>query len=150
MNTPLRNCVSVVLRIFEIYECMYSIRRIKCIPHWLEDWLLKDCLLHYPCKFLNLTHSFSLFLFSLVYFLFVRQHYLAQCYYWQLDFKIVSKHGAWRPQKPRGLLGTGRKRGRGYGGGGRGRLYTYRYSVTIKMTSALRWAEMRAILMSVS
>ena len=30
---------------------------------------------------------------------------------------------------------------------GRGRLYTYRYTVTIRMTSALRWAAMRAILM---
>ena len=30
---------------------------------------------------------------------------------------------------------------------GRGRLYTYRYTVTTRMTSALRWAAMRAILM---
>ena len=37
--------------------------------------------------------------------------------------------------------------GRGYGGGGRGRLYTYRYTVTTRMTPALRWAAMRAILM---
>ena len=42
--------------------------------------------------------------------------------------------------------------GRWYGGGGRGRLYiynynTYRYTVTTRMTSALRWAVMRAILM---
>ena len=29
---------------------------------------------------------------------------------------------------------------------GGGRLYTYRYTVTIRMTSALRWAAMRAIL----
>ena len=29
--------------------------------------------------------------------------------------------------------------------GGRGRLYTYRYTVTTKMTSALRWAAMRAL-----
>ena len=36
---------------------------------------------------------------------------------------------------------------RGYGGGGRGRLYTYRYTVTTRMTFALRWAAMRAILM---
>ena len=34
-----------------------------------------------------------------------------------------------------------------YGGGGRGRLYTYRGSVTTRMTSAVRWAAMRAILM---
>ena len=33
------------------------------------------------------------------------------------------------------------------GGGGRGRLYTYPYTVTTRMTSALRWAAMRAILM---
>ena len=32
-------------------------------------------------------------------------------------------------------------------GGGRGRLYTYRYTVTTRMTLALRWAAMRAILM---
>ena len=31
--------------------------------------------------------------------------------------------------------------------GGRGRLYTYRYTVTTRMTPALRWAVMRAILM---
>ena len=31
--------------------------------------------------------------------------------------------------------------------GGRGRLYTYHYTVTTRMTSALRWAAMRAILM---
>ena len=42
------------------------------------------------------------------------------------------------------LLGTGR---RGYGGGGRGRLYNYRYTATTRMTSALRRAGMRAILM---
>ena len=45
------------------------------------------------------------------------------------------------------LLGTGRTAVRGYGGGGRGRLYTYRYTVTTRMTSALRWAAVRAILM---
>ena len=33
------------------------------------------------------------------------------------------------------------------GGGERGRLYTYRYTVTTRMTPALRWAAMRAILM---
>ena len=32
-------------------------------------------------------------------------------------------------------------------GGGRGRLYTYRCTVTTRMTHALRWAAMRAILM---
>ena len=38
--------------------------------------------------------------------------------------------------------------GGGYGDGGRGRLYTYRYAaVPTKMTSALRWVAMRAILM---
>ena len=31
--------------------------------------------------------------------------------------------------------------------GGRGRLYTYHYNVTTRMTSALRWAAMRASLM---
>ena len=37
--------------------------------------------------------------------------------------------------------------GRGYGDGGSGRLYTYRYDVTTRMTTASRWAPMRAILM---
>ena len=32
-------------------------------------------------------------------------------------------------------------------GGGRGRLYTYHCTVTTRMTSALSWAVMRAILM---
>ena len=32
-------------------------------------------------------------------------------------------------------------------GWGRGKLYTYRYTVTTRMTPALRWAAMRAILM---
>ena len=31
--------------------------------------------------------------------------------------------------------------------GGRGRLFTYRYTVTTRMTSALRWEAMKAILM---
>ena len=34
-----------------------------------------------------------------------------------------------------------------YEGGGRGRVYTYRYTVTARMTPALRWAAMRAVLM---
>ena len=37
--------------------------------------------------------------------------------------------------------------GEGVWSGGRGRLYTYRYTVTTRMTSALKWAAMRAILM---
>ena len=46
------------------------------------------------------------------------------------------------------LIRDGEKGERGYGGGGRGRLlYTYRYTVTTRMTSALRWAAVRAILM---
>ena len=48
-------------------------------------------------------------------------------------------------------LGTGRRGEGGMevggGGGGGERLYTYRYTVTTRMTSALRWAAMRAILM---
>ena len=40
--------------------------------------------------------------------------------------------------------------GRANGGGGRERLYTYRYTVTTRMTPALRWAAMRAILINVS
>ena len=35
----------------------------------------------------------------------------------------------------------------GGGGGGGGGDYTYRYTVTTRMTYALRWAAMRAILM---
>ena len=40
----------------------------------------------------------------------------------------------------------GRRGGGGNGGGGRGRLHTYRFTVTTRMTPALRWAAMRAIL----
>ena len=43
--------------------------------------------------------------------------------------------------------GRGEGGGRGYGDVGRGSVYTYRYTVTTRMTSALRWAAMRAILM---
>ena len=41
------------------------------------------------------------------------------------------------------------ERGEGYGGEGvvGSRLYTYRYTVTTRMTPALRWAAMKAILM---
>ena len=46
------------------------------------------------------------------------------------------------------LIRDGEKGERVYGGGGRGRLYTYRYTVTTRMTPALRWAVIRAILMS--
>ena len=46
----------------------------------------------------------------------------------------------------RGSVGGGRGRFYTYRGG-RGRFYTYRYSVTIKMTPALRWATVSAILM---
>ena len=45
------------------------------------------------------------------------------------------------------LIRDGEKGGRGYRDGGRGRLYTYCYTVTARMTPALRWAAMRAILM---
>ena len=46
------------------------------------------------------------------------------------------------------LIRDGEKGGRGYGGEGRGRLYTYRrYTAATRMTRALRWAAMRAILM---
>ena len=67
----------------------------------------------------------------------------------QLLSSEVSKHGVnvhinnkayWRREERE-------KGGGGYGGGGRGRLYIYRYTVTTRMTPALRWAAMRAILM---
>ena len=47
------------------------------------------------------------------------------------------------------LIRDGDKGGRGYGGGVGvgGGLYTYRYTVTTRLTCALRWATMRAILM---
>ena len=41
----------------------------------------------------------------------------------------------------------GEKGGGGVEVGGRGRLFTYRCTVTTRMTPALRWAAMRAILM---
>ena len=37
--------------------------------------------------------------------------------------------------------------GGGVGGVGGGRLYTYHYTVTTRITSSLRWAAIRAILM---
>ena len=43
--------------------------------------------------------------------------------------------------------GAGRRREWGMDVGGGGGLYTYRYTVTTGITSALRWAAMRAILM---
>ena len=53
------------------------------------------------------------------------------------------------------LIRDGDKGGKGYGGGagarggggGGGDYYTYRYTVTTRMTPALRWAVIRAILM---
>ena len=39
------------------------------------------------------------------------------------------------------------KGARGYGGGGRGRIYTYCNTVTTRMTYALRWAVIKALLM---
>ena len=47
------------------------------------------------------------------------------------------------------LIRDGEKGGGGGGMevGGSGRLYTYRYTITTRMTSALRWAAMRAMLM---
>ena len=44
------------------------------------------------------------------------------------------------------LIRDGEKGGGGMEVGEIGRLYTYRYTVTTRMTSALRWAVMRAIL----
>ena len=46
-----------------------------------------------------------------------------------------------------GEKGGGGEGVRRLGGVGRGRLYTYRYTVTTRMTPALRWTAMRAILM---
>ena len=45
------------------------------------------------------------------------------------------------------VCGGGGEGGMEVGGGGRGRLYTDHDNVTTRMTSALRWAAMRAILM---
>ena len=54
-----------------------------------------------------------------------------------------------RPLHVRGQARTvgGRGSAPTHWGRGRGRLYTYRYTVTTRMTPALRWAAMRAILM---
>ena len=51
------------------------------------------------------------------------------------------------PTKTVRLIRDGEGVWKGYGGGGRGILYTYRCTVTTRMTAALRWAAMRAILM---
>ena len=45
------------------------------------------------------------------------------------------------------LIRDGEKGVEGNGGGGSGRLYTYRYTDITRMTPALRWAALRAILM---
>ena len=57
---------------------------------------------------------------------------------------VLNVHRNYKAYQGRGEGGGG---GSGYGGGGRGRLYAYRYAVTTRMTSALRWAATRAILM---
>ena len=68
--------------------------------------------------------------------------------------RTLSSTLSWRSQnsehRNRRLIRDGEKGGRGYGGGERGRLCTYHYTVTTRMTSALRWAAMRDILMFVS
>ena len=88
---------------------------------------------HTPCMELNRRISFTI---TPIY-----QLYTASSV---TDFNFVSKHGA----ETMRLIRDGEKGGgRGYGGGGRGRLYTCRYTVTTRMTPALRWAAMRAILM---
>ena len=46
----------------------------------------------------------------------------------------------------RRLIRDGEKEGRGNGRGGKNDSNTYRHTVTTRMTSALRWAAMRAIL----
>ena len=49
---------------------------------------------------------------------------------------------------PYGLLGTGRRGGKVvWRWGKREIVYLYRYTVTTRMTPALRWAAMRAIVM---
>ena len=62
-----------------------------------------------------------------------------------MALNIHRNHEAYEGRGDGGSWGGGGFRG--YGGGGRERLYTYRYTVTIRMTPALRWAAMRAILM---
>ena len=58
---------------------------------------------------------------------------------------MPSKHGAQRPHKPYGLLGTGRWGEGGMEAGGEGN-YIPITTVTARMISVLRWAAMRAIL----
>ena len=48
------------------------------------------------------------------------------------------------------LIRDGEGGGREDGGRGRGILYTYRYTISTRMTSALRWAAMRATDFNVS
>ena len=48
------------------------------------------------------------------------------------------------------LIRDGEKEGKRYGGGGRRRLYTCHYTVTTRLTAALRWAVMRAILILIA
>ena len=55
-----------------------------------------------------------------------------------------------REEKKKRLIRDGEKGGWGEGGMEvrRGKLYTYRYTVTTRRTPALRWAVVRAILIS--
>ena len=59
---------------------------------------------------------------------------------------MPSKHGAQRPHKPYGLLGTGRWGEGGMEAGGDGDYIPVATPVTTRMIPALRWAAMRAIL----
>ena len=62
----------------------------------------------------------------------------------------VSKHGGLTSTETIRFIWDGEKGGGGggrYGGGGSGRLYLSHYTVTTRMTPALRWAAIRAILM---
>ena len=60
---------------------------------------------------------------------------------------VLNVHRNRKAYSGRGEGGGGGGGGMRYGGGGRRRLYTYRYTVPTRMTPALRWAAMRAILM---
>ena len=60
---------------------------------------------------------------------------------------IMTVKGLMSPETIRLIRDGDWRGGKGCGGGGRGKLYTYRHTVTTWMTSSLRWAAMRAILM---
>ena len=70
--------------------------------------------------------------------------------FWSVNKFLKTLKNAWcltSTETIRLIIRDGEEWGREYISGGRGILYSYPYTVTTRMTSALRWAAMRASLM---